>query len=58
MESKIGHNETIYRTEIHRREEQTCGCQVVDGESGMNWKFGVSRHKLLLLEWISNEVPP
>ena len=22
----------------------------------MDWKFGISRHKLLHLEWISNEV--
>ena len=26
------------------------------GESGMDWEFGVSRCKLLHLEWISNEV--
>ena len=24
--------------------------------SGMDWEFGVSRCKLLFLEWISNEV--
>ena len=24
--------------------------------SGMHWEFGVSRYKLLGLEWISNEV--
>ena len=26
------------------------------GGSGMDWKFGVSRWKLLHLEWISNEI--
>ena len=26
------------------------------GESGMDWKFRVSKRKLLHLEWISNEV--
>ena len=26
------------------------------GGSGMDWEFGVSRCKLLFLEWISNEV--
>ena len=26
------------------------------GESGMDWELGVSRGKLLDLEWISNEV--
>ena len=29
--------------------EQTCGCQGEGGESGMDWKFGVSRCKLLHL---------
>ena len=24
------------------------------GKSGMDWEFGVSRYKLLHLEWISN----
>ena len=32
--------------------EQTCQ----GGGSGMDWKSGVSRCKLLHLEWISNEV--
>ena len=34
--------------------EQTCGCQ--GGGSGMYWEFGVSRCKLLHLEWICNQV--
>ena len=34
--------------------EETCGCQ--GGGSGME-QFGISRCKLLHLEWISNEVP-
>ena len=25
-------------------------------ESGMDWKCGVNRYKLLLSEWISNEI--
>ena len=37
----------------HKHREQIC-CQ--GGESGMDWEFGVSRCKLLHLEWISNEV--
>ena len=36
--------------------EQTCGCQGGEGGSGMDWEFGVSRCKLLHLEWISNEI--
>ena len=37
-------------------EKRLCGCQWGGGESGMEWEFGVSRCKLLHLEWISNEV--
>ena len=42
----------------HRHGEETCGCQAVGrgGRSGMDWEFGVNRHKLLHLEWISNEI--
>ena len=36
--------------------EQTCGCQGGEGGSGMDWEVGVSRCKLLYLEWISNKV--
>ena len=42
--------------QTHRHREQTCGCQGKGGESGMDWEFGVSRHKPLHLEWISYEV--
>ena len=49
-----GTNGPIYRKEIHGRGEQTCGCQ--GGGSGMDWESGVSRCKLLYLEWISNEI--
>ena len=52
---KYGTNEPIYKTEnTHRHREQTCGWQ--GGGSGMDWEFGINRRKLLLLEWISNEV--
>ena len=36
--------------------EQTCGCQEGGGGSGMDWEFGVSRYKLLYLEWINFKV--
>ena len=42
--------------QTHRHGEQTCGCQGGGGRSGMGWEFGVSRCKLLHLEWIRNEV--
>ena len=48
-------NECVYKTEIdstHRHREQTCCCQ----GGGMDWEFGVSRCKLLHIEWINNEV--
>ena len=32
------------------------GCQGEGGGSGMGWEIGVSRCKLLHLEWISNEI--
>ena len=40
----------------HRHGEQTCGCQRGGGRSGMDWKFEISRCKLLHLERISNKV--
>ena len=33
-----------------------CDCRGGWGESGMDWELGVNRYKLLLLEWISNEI--
>ena len=39
----------------HGHGEQIYVCQGVGG-SGMDWEFGVSRYKLLYLEWISNEI--
>ena len=49
-------NESIYRTET---ESQTWRTDLWlprgRGGSGMDWELGVSRCKLLHLEWISNE---
>ena len=47
-------NLSIEQKQIHRHREQTCVCQA--GGSGMDWESGVSRCKLLHLEWVSNEV--
>ena len=41
--------------QTHRHREQICGCQGGEGR-GMDGEFGVSRCKLLHLEWISSEV--
>ena len=51
-----GTNEPFHRKENHGPEEQTCGCQGAGGGSGMDWKLGVNRCRLLLLEWIGNEI--
>jgi len=42
--------------QTHSHREQTCGCQGGGSGSGIDGEFGVSRCKLLHLEWISNEV--
>ena len=49
-------NLSTERKETHGLGEQTWGCQVGGGGSDMDWEFGVSRCKLLHLEWISDEV--
>ena len=38
------------------KREQTCCCQGGGGRGGMEWEFGVSRCKLLYIEWINNKV--
>ena len=49
-------NEHLLRKENHGLGEETCGCLMGGGGSGMDWEFGVNRCKLLPLEWISNEI--
>ena len=49
-------NLSTKQKQTHRHREQTYGCQGGRGGSGMDWEVGVSRCKLLHLEWISNEV--
>ena len=49
-------NLSTEKKQCHEHGEQTCGCQGGRGGSGMGWEFGVNRHKLLHLEWISNDV--
>ena len=47
-------NLSTEKKQTHGHGEQTCGCQVRG--SGMDWEFGVSRYRLLHLEWKSNKV--
>ena len=49
-------NLSVEKKQTDRRGEETCGCQQGGGRSGVDWEFGVSRCKLLHLEWISNEI--
>ena len=49
-------NLSTEKKQIHGLGEQTGGCQEGGGESGRDWEFGVSRCKVLHLEWISNEI--
>ena len=56
-EPKIWHKRTfLQKKHTHRHREKTCGCQGSMGV-GEGWtKFGISRCKLLYLEWINNKV--
>ena len=47
-------NLSMKQKQTHRHREQICGYQALGG--GMDWEFGVSRCKLLHLEWINNRV--
>ena len=49
-------NEPFPRKENHGHGEQTCGCQVGGGGSGLYLEFAVNRCKILPLEWICNEI--
>ena len=52
---KYDTNEPIDETETNSHREQTCGYQ--EGQGGRrDWEFGVSRCKLLHLEWLNNKV--
>ena len=41
---------------IHKHREKTCGCQGEGAGEGVEWEVGVSRCKLLYIEWINNKV--
>ena len=49
-------NLSIKKKQTHALGEQFCGCQGEGEASGMDWEFGVTRCKLLPLEWISNDI--
>ena len=49
-------NLSAEQNQTHGHRGQTCGCQGGGGRSRRDWEVGVSRCKLLHLEWISNEI--
>ena len=49
-------NLSTEKKHTHGLGEQTCGCQEGWGGSGMDWELGLSRCKLLHLEWICHEI--
>ena len=52
-------NPSTKQKQTHREEthiEKRLKVARMEGGSGMDWEFGVSRSKLLHLKWISNEV--
>ena len=46
-------NLSAKQKQMHRRREQTRGCQGGGRGSGMDWEFGVGRCKPLRFQWIS-----
>ena len=48
-------NELIYKTDS-QTERTDLWLLRWEGEGGMDWEFGISRCKLLYIEWINNKV--
>ena len=49
-------NLSTEKKQTHGFREPACGCQEGGGGSEKDWEFGISRCKLLHLEWTSNEI--
>ena len=49
-------NEPFHRNQNHGLGIQTCGCPREGEPSGRGWEHGVNGCKLLLLEWIYDEI--
>ena len=52
----VAENLSTKQKQTHEHRLQTCGCQGGGGGSGMDLDLGVSRCKLLHLEWVNNKV--
>ena len=46
-------NLSTEKKKTHEHEEQGCGCQGGEGESGIDWELAVNKYKLSHSEWIS-----
>ena len=55
---KYDTNQLIYETETDSQTQRTDSwlSRVSGGGRGMEWEFGVSRCKLVYVEWINNKV--
>ena len=49
-------NLSMKQKQNHGHREQTGGCQGGGDLGGMEWEVGVSRCKLLYIEWINNKI--
>ena len=49
-------NLSMKQKQTHRHREQTCGCKGEGTGGGKDWEFGVSRCKLVYIEWINKKV--
>ena len=50
-------NLSVKQKQAHGYGEQTCGYQGGDSWGGLEWEIGVSRYKLLYIEWINKVLP-
>ena len=53
---KYSTNEPTYKTEIDSDIENRLAVAKVGRRRGKDWEFGISRYKLLYIEWINNKV--
>ena len=48
-------NLSMKQKQTHRHREQSCDCQGGGAGGGKDWEFGISRCKLLHIEWKNNK---
>ena len=50
-------NLSTEKKQTHRQKNRFAAARGERRKNGMDWEFGVSRYKLLHLDWIGNEAP-